>query len=96
MNIVKDVNNGIVVNKLFQKYLKIKTQKEFDDLKAEIKAIRFGTYKNITVRQYIDQADKGDANDVVRNDFVREMTETKRHEDLRNRIGKLLNEGTSI
>lgn len=47
--IVEDINNGKVINKVYAKWNKIKTKKQYDAFTTKIETLRFGTFKNFTI-----------------------------------------------
>jgi len=66
-----DINNGAIVNKLFQEFMNVKNQKQHDTIMKKIKNTKFGTYGTAnTVLNIIDTWDKGNANEIVRRDFI--------------------------
>lgn len=53
--IAEDINNGVIINDLFNCWNAAKTQKQADKAMKAVMAARFGTYKNQTILDIITQ-----------------------------------------
>jgi len=69
-----DINNGAIVNKLFQQWDDVKNQKDHDSIMKKISDTKFGTYGTATsVLKIIDDWDKGNCGNIKRRDFINEV-----------------------
>ena len=62
--VIPDINNGDIVNKIFEQFNKVKNEKQLLDVEKKIIDLKFN------VRELIDSWDKGNANSIVRKDFI--------------------------
>jgi len=70
--IVNNIGNGIITNKLFRLFLKSKSNEEDEEIKEEIRHIRFGTYKNMTLLDFLQQEDwKPNLNTPAKKEFIK-------------------------
>ena len=73
--IVDDVNNGKKINEIYAKWENIKTDKDFKKWKEEVRENMFGTTKNKTILDIIDNFNPKFKNKIVKKDFLRELKE---------------------
>ena len=52
--ICDNVNNGAVINKNFEQWAKIKTEKQHKAWEKKVVTILFGSYKNIDITEMIE------------------------------------------
>lgn len=70
--IVEDINNGVEVNIIFNYWLEIKNRSQHDIFEEMVKGNMFGTYKNQTLLDIIDNFSKGNCSQWQREAFILE------------------------
>lgn len=73
--IVKDINNGKEINKIFIKWLNIKTAKQHSKVMNLIVSKKFGTYKQFNILEIIKKIGGGSASAVAKLSFFKEVQE---------------------
>lgn len=75
IRILEDVNVGEEINNIFDKWQKIKTQKQYDKFKIKYQDIKFGTYKNKDIKTIVEEFSSKDSNinKIVKKQFLVEM-----------------------
>lgn len=74
IQIVDDVNNGKVINELFNQWNSIKTEDEHIKWSEKVAATRFGTYQEVTILQLMNKWGCKFPNEVLKRDFINEVT----------------------
>lgn len=79
--IVNNINNGEVINTIFNYWLLIKNRMQFEIFEEMIQENKFGTYKNQNVSDAIELFGKGNCSQFEREAFIREckQAEKKQH-----------------
>jgi hypothetical protein len=70
MTICNESGNGRKINLLFKAFTKVKTQEQLDALKEKIAHTKFGTYFQYSVLDAYEKLKGGNANAVIRRDFL--------------------------
>jgi|GEM_PF-5569407 len=73
--ICENINGGIKVNKIFNFWLGVKTDRQYDKFKELVKNNMFGTYKNLSVVNIAESIGGGNANNIIRESFYREVSQ---------------------
>lgn len=71
--IVLNEGNGVVINKLYNKWQKIKTEKEHDAWSDLVKKTKFGTYGTIGIFEVLEKFEPKFPNDIIKRDFTNEL-----------------------
>jgi hypothetical protein len=71
--IVLNEGNGIVINNLYNKWQKIKTEKEHDKWSELVKNTKFGTYGTIGIFEVLQKFEPKFPNDIIKRDFTNEL-----------------------
>lgn len=70
--IVEDINNGVEINIIFNYWLEIKNRGQHDIFEEMVKGNLFGTYKNQTLLDILDNFNKGNCSTWQRESFIKE------------------------
>lgn len=71
--IVLNEGNGIIINKLYNKWQKIKTEKEHDAWSDLVKKTKFGTYGTIGIFEVLEKFEPKFPNEIIKRDFTNEL-----------------------
>ena len=71
--IVEDINNGKVINKLFNQWSSIKNEQQHKDWVRKVAATKFGTYKTLSLLDIIEKFNCKFTNEIEKRDFLREV-----------------------
>lgn len=73
--VVSDINNGKVINDLFNQWNNIQNDKQYSSWVENVKKTKFGTYGTISINDVLQEFefDKSPINSVVKNDFKKEL-----------------------
>ena len=64
---------GIEINKVWENWMKIKTEKEYNEWVLHVGSLRFGTYKNLTILDVMPNFEPQYPNSTLERDFLREL-----------------------
>jgi len=81
--IVEDINNGVEVNKIFQQWDNIKTKKQQDAFTKKVVDIKFGTYGQLNILDIIAKFNRGNANEVSIEAFIKEVKQAYKQTGLK-------------
>ena len=73
--IVRDINNGKIINDLYTQWDNIKSQKDWDKWAEKVKSTKFGTYGTVSFDEILENFDYKDAkiNEVLKKEFPLEI-----------------------
>ena len=71
--VVANVNNGIIISKIYYNWCKIKNDTDYKNWQVKAGSVRFGTYKTDSIFDVISNFDPQFPNEVIRADFLREL-----------------------
>ena len=84
IHIVDDVNNGKIVNELFNQWNSIKTEDEHIKWSEKVAATKFGTYSNITILQLMEKMECRFPSQIIKRDFINEVTDAYESKESKN------------
>jgi hypothetical protein len=73
--LVENINNGIIINQIFNYWLEIKNFMQYDIFKDMIKYNKFGTYNNLSIIDILDKFKDGTCSNWEKNTFIKECKE---------------------
>lgn len=82
--IVEHINNGKIINEIYDQWVSIKTEKEYKDWSEKVAATKFGTYSNITILQLMEKMECRFPNQIIKKDFINEVTDAYESKESKN------------
>lgn len=72
--IVEHINNGKIINEIYDQWDSIKTEQEYKDWFEKVAATKFGTYNNMTILEVMEKMECRFPNQIIKIDFIKEVT----------------------
>jgi len=72
LTVVENINNGVKINEIFQKWNNIKSAKQHTEWETLVANTNFGTYYNKKIIDIFDNFRIGNCNSRLRLDFINE------------------------
>ena len=84
IKIIDDINNGKIINELFNQWNSIETEDEHIKWSEKVAATRFGTYHNMTILEVMKNFTCKFPNEIAKRDFIREVTDAYESKESKN------------
>ena len=75
IHIVDDINNGKIINQIFNEWDSIETEDEHIKWSEKVAATKFGTYHNMTILEVMKNLTCKFPNEIAKRDFIREVND---------------------